>query len=100
MCGAGAGALALGGMVGAGCAQTGAETASAATAALINKCFIVSPPSQPRLRTLLNIHQGYNVNLAQLREYGISSRGPQSSFFAASTTKCTGQSSRTVEKGR
>jgi len=38
----GAEALALGGAAGAGCAQTGEEIASAATAVPINRCFIVS----------------------------------------------------------
>jgi len=38
----GAEALALGGAAGAGCAQTGAEIASATTVVPINRCFIVS----------------------------------------------------------
>lgn len=45
----GAEGLAPGGAAGAGCAQTGAEIASAATAVPINRCFMVSSSLSPEV---------------------------------------------------
>jgi len=82
----GAEALAPGGAAGAGCAQTGAEIASAATAVPINRCFMVSTFLSREVGDFTSVYAAVPLMLFEVITLLTMLQELQQSFFSYSAS--------------